>query len=69
MGTHRLLSGKESSCQYKETQEAKVQSLSWEDPMEEENGNPLQFIFAWRNPTERGAWWATVHGLQRVGHD
>ena len=24
-------------------------------------------ILAWRNPW-RGAWWAIVHGLQRVGH-
>ena len=21
------------------------------------------------NPIDRGAWWATVHGSQRVGHD
>ena len=21
------------------------------------------------NPTDRGAWWATVHGVARVGHD
>ena len=21
------------------------------------------------SPMERGAWWATVQGLQRVGHD
>ena len=34
----------------------------------EGNGNPLQY--SWQeNPTDRGAWWATVHGSQRVRHD
>ena len=32
------------------------------------HGNPLQY-FSWRIPMGRGAWWATIHGLQRVGHD
>ena len=34
----------------------------------EGNGNPLQCL-AWKNPTDGGAWWATVHGVgsQRVG--
>ena len=27
---------------------------------EEENGDPLQY-FCLENPTDRGAWWATVH--------
>ena len=26
------------------------------------NGNPLQYSFL-ENPTDRGAWWATVHGV------
>ena len=26
-------------------------------------------ILAWRIPMDRGAWWAIVHGLQRVRHD
>ena len=26
-------------------------------------------ILAWRIPMDRGAWRATVHGLQRVGYD
>ena len=29
------------------------------------NGNPLQY-FRLGNPMDRGAWQATVHGLQRV---
>ena len=32
------------------------------------NGNPLQYSCL-GNPTDRGACWATVHGLQRVGHN
>ena len=26
-------------------------------------------IFAWKIPMDRGAWWVTVHGVQRVGHE
>ena len=32
------------------------------------HGNPLQYSCL-ENPMDGGAWWATVHGLQRVGHD
>ena len=31
---------------------------------DEENGNPLQYSCL-RNPIERGAWWATVHGVAK----
>ena len=34
----------------------------------EGNGNALQYSCL-ENPMDGGAWWATVHGLQRVGHD
>ena len=34
----------------------------------EGNGNPLQYSCL-ENPTGRGAWQATVHGIQRVRHD
>ena len=33
----------------------------------EGNGNPLQYSCL-RNPIDRGAWQATVHGVKRVGH-
>ena len=33
----------------------------------EGNGNPLQYSCL-GNPTVRGAWWVTVHGVTRVGH-
>ena len=35
---------------------------------EEGNGNPLQHSCL-ENPMDRGAWWTTVHGVARVGHD
>ena len=38
-----------------ETQEMRVESLGQEDPLEEENGNPLQYSCL-KNPMERGAW-------------
>ena len=34
----------------------------------EGNGNPLQYSCQ-DNSMYRGAWWTTVHGLQRVRHD
>ena len=34
----------------------------------EGNGKRLQYSCL-GNAMDRGAWWTTVHGLQRVGHD
>ena len=34
----------------------------------EGNGNPLQYSCL-GNPMDRGAWWVTVHGVARFGHD
>ena len=34
----------------------------------EGNGDPLQYSCL-ENPMDRGAWWATVQGSQRVRHD
>ena len=34
----------------------------------EGNGNPLQYSCL-ENAIDRGAWWATVHEVERVGHD
>ena len=31
------------------------------------NGHPFQYSCL-ENPTDRGDWWPTVHGSQRVGH-
>ena len=33
-----------------------------------ENGNPLQYSCL-GNPIDKGAWWATAHGVARVRHD
>ena len=35
---------------------------------EEGHSNPLQYSCL-ENPMDRGAWWAIIHGLHRVGHD
>jgi len=32
------------------------------------NGNPLQYSCL-EKPMDRGAWWATVHGIARVRHE
>ena len=45
-------------------QETCVQSLSWEDPLEKGMAAPSR-ILAWRIPMDRGAWWATVHGVAK----
>ena len=43
-------------------QEIQVQSLAGEDPLEQGCGSPLQ-CSCLENPRDRGAWWATVHGV------
>ena len=45
-------------------QETRVQSLSGKDLLEE--GMAIHSsILAWRIPMDRGAWWATVHGVAK----
>ena len=39
-----------------------VQSLGWEDPLEDGMAT-LYGILAWRIPMDRGAWRATFHGF------
>ena len=55
------------------TQERKVRSLGWDDPLEKEmatqyfclgNPNPLQY-FCLGNPMDRGARWAIVRGAAK----
>ena len=41
-----------------------VQSLDWEEPLEEGMVTHSS-ILAWRIPMDRGAWWATVHGVAK----
>ena len=54
MGLTWQLSGKEPACQMR------VQSLSWEDPLEEEMATHSGTL-GLGNPMDRGAWWVTVH--------
>ena len=41
-----------------------VPSMGREDPLEEGMATHCS-ILAWKNPMNRGAWWATVHGLSK----
>ena len=51
-------------------QEIPVPSLDQEDPLEKEMATHSS-VLAWEIPwtEDRGAWWAVVHGVTRVGHD
>ena len=39
-----------------------AQSLGWEDPLETDMATP---VLSLENPMDRGAWWATVHGVTK----
>ena len=41
------------------------EGLAW-GTLGEGNGTPLQY-FCLENPMDRGAWWATVHGVAKSG--
>ena len=41
-----------------------VRSLGWEDPLEKEMATHSS-VLARRIPMDRGAWWATVHGVAK----
>jgi len=41
-----------------------VQSLGWEDPLEEVMATHSS-VLAWRIPKDRGAWQAIVHGVTK----
>jgi len=45
-------------------QETCFQSLGWEDPLEEVTATHSS-ILAWRILSDRGAWWAIVHGVAK----
>ena len=48
-------------------QETWVWSLGWEEPLEEDTVSHSS-ILVWRILMDRGAWWATVHGVKGVRH-
>ena len=45
-------------------QETWILSLGWGDPLEEDMGTHSS-ILAWRISMDRGACWATVHGIAK----
>ena len=44
--------------------QAWVQSLGWEDLLEEGMATHSS-ILAWRSPMDREAWWIAVHGVSK----
>ena len=56
--------GKESACNAGDTGLIPGSGIS----PGEGNGNPLQYSCL-ENSMDRGIWWATVHGVARVGQD
>ena len=47
-----------------DTQEMWIQSLGWEDPLEESMATHSG-ILAWRITMDRAAWRATMHGVAK----
>ena len=62
LGLPRWLSGKETTCKAAATGDAVSIPGSGRSPGEG-NGYPLQYCL--ENPMDRGAWWATVHGVTK----
>ena len=60
MGFPGTSGGKESACNVGDW----VQSLGWEDPLEKGMASHSS-ILSWRIPMDRGALWATVHGVAK----
>ena len=60
LGFTRGSNGKESTCNVGD-----LGSIpDWEDPLEEGMATHSS-ILTWRNPMDRGAWWAIVHGVTK----
>ena len=47
-----------------QTKETWAQSLGQNDPLEEENGNPLQYSCL-KSSIDRGSWWATFQSVPK----
>ena len=56
-------SGKEPACQCRRLRDVGSISGSGRSPGGG-HGNPLQYSWL-ENPMDRGAWWATVHGVEK----
>ena len=59
----RWLCGIKNLPAMQETLEMWLLSLGWTDPLEEENGNLLQYSCLKKNPMDRGAWRVTVQNV------
>ena len=66
----QVVQGSKICLPMQETQEMWVQSLVWEDPLEEKMATHPS-ILAWKISMNRGAWWAAVHVVwsPRVEYD
>ena len=60
----RWFSGKRIHLPMQETQDMRVQSFSWEDPLEEEMATHSS-VLACENPVDKAAWQATVHKVAK----
>jgi len=45
-----------------------VRILGWEIALEQDMATHSS-ILTWKNPMDRRAWWAIVHGVAKRGHD
>ena len=45
--------------------EIQVQSLAWEDPLEESMATHSSILSCQENSMDRGAWWAIVHRVTK----
>ena len=63
LGLPWWLSGKESTCNSGDIGDVGLIPGLGRSPGEG-NGNPLQYS-CWENPMDRGASWATVHGVAK----
>ena len=66
-GLSSWLSGKESACPAGDTGDV-AQSLGWEGLLEKEMATHSSTL-AREIPWTEESWWATVHGVIRVGQD
>ena len=56
-------SGKEPACQCRKPKRCRLDPGLGRSPGGADS-NPLQYSWL-ENPTDRGAWWATVHGVTK----
>ena len=60
----QMARGKESTCQFRRRRRCRFNPLDGGRSPGGGHGNPLQYSCL-ENPMDRGAWWATVHGVPK----